>query len=72
MNAVQRMASPPALEAGLVVCCSSGYIGGMLASATGSIFLVLFWRFLLTILLLGVTAAPACAKWAFAKRVDRR
>jgi len=47
MNRLQRLAATPVLEAGLVICWSSGFIGGTLASATSSIFLVLFWRFFL-------------------------
>ena len=40
------------MDIGLVVTWSSGFIGGKLASATDSIFLVLFWRFVITTLIL--------------------
>ena len=39
-------------EVALVICWSSGFIGARLASDTPSIFLVLFWRFMLTALVL--------------------
>lgn len=48
------VALTPILELGLIVCWSSGFIGGTLASGTGTIFAVLFWRFLIT----GVFLAP--------------
>jgi drug/metabolite transporter (DMT)-like permease len=48
------VALTPILELGLIVCWSSGFIGGTLASGTGTIFAVLFWRFLIT----GVVLAP--------------
>lgn len=35
------------LETALVICWSSGFIGAKLASSTPSVFLVLFWRFVL-------------------------
>ncbi|MCR9212383.1 MAG: DMT family transporter [Proteobacteria bacterium] len=40
------------LETGLIICWSSGFIGAQLASSTPSVFLVLFWRFLLTAVVL--------------------
>ncbi|MFO1091033.1 MAG: DMT family transporter [Hyphomicrobiales bacterium] len=40
------------LAAGLVVMWSSGYIGAKIASAAGSVLLILFWRFLLLALVL--------------------
>ncbi|MFP3921783.1 MAG: DMT family transporter [Dichotomicrobium sp.] len=47
----------PLLEVGLVICWTSGFIGGLLAAETASIYLVLFWRFvLLALLLLPFTA----------------
>ncbi|RIA55227.1 DMT family transporter [Dichotomicrobium thermohalophilum] len=55
MNIRQRVRqtdATPAFEVGLVICWSSGFIGGLLASETSSIYLVLFWRFLLLALLL--------------------
>jgi len=42
----------PLLEVALVICWTSGFIGGLLAAETSSIYLVLFWRFLLLALLL--------------------
>jgi drug/metabolite transporter (DMT)-like permease len=36
------------LEAALVICWSSGFIGAKLASETPAVFLLLFWRFLFT------------------------
>ena len=42
----------PLLEVALVICWTSGFIGGLLATETSSIYLVLFWRFLLLALLL--------------------
>ncbi|WP_111496533.1 MULTISPECIES: DMT family transporter [Marinobacter] len=57
-NLLHRMAATPVLEAGLVIAWSSGFIGGTLASMTASIFLVLFWRFLLTALILLPLALP--------------
>lgn len=45
------------LETGMIVCWSSGFIGGLLASETGSIFAVLFWRFLI--------ASGLLAPWSF-------
>ena len=47
-----------ALEAGLVVCWSSGFIGSELASQTRSIYLVLFWRFVALVAVL----LPFCAR----------
>lgn len=47
-----------ALEAGLVVCWSSGFIGSELASQTKSIYLVLFWRFVALVAVL----LPFCAR----------
>ncbi|MBE0458899.1 MAG: DMT family transporter [Pseudoalteromonas sp.] len=47
-----KLKSMPILEIGLVVAWSSGFIGGTLASNTGSIFTVLFWRFLITSVIL--------------------
>lgn len=41
-----------ALEAGLVVAWSSGFIGARLAADSGSVFLVLFWRFAIVSLIL--------------------
>ncbi|MFE0016016.1 DMT family transporter [Mesorhizobium sp. NPDC059054] len=41
-----------ALEAGLIVAWSSGFIGARLAADVGSVFLVLFWRFVLVSLIL--------------------
>ena len=49
------------LEVGLVIFWSSGFIGGVLASETTSIFLVLFWRFLITSLVLLPFVIPAIA-----------
>ena len=46
------------LEIGLVIAWSSGFIGGALASMTSSIFLVLFWRFVVATLVLLPLAAP--------------
>ena len=46
------------LETGLVIAWSSGFIGGALASMTSSIFLVLFWRFVVAALVLLPLAAP--------------
>lgn len=51
------MTSPPRrplllLEAGLVVAWSSGFIGARLAADTPSVFLVLFWRFVIVAMLL--------------------
>lgn len=43
------------LDLGLVAMWSSGYVGARLAAETQSVYLVLFWRFLLVALLL----APA-------------
>lgn len=40
------------LEAGLVMAWSSGFIGAKLAADTPSVFLVLFWRFVVVALLL--------------------
>ena len=37
-----------ALEAALVICWSSGFIGAKLASETSAVFVILFWRFLFT------------------------
>lgn len=54
----RRISATPILEAGLVIAWSSGFIGGMLAAMTSSIFLVLFWRFFLTSLLLVPVAVP--------------
>lgn len=45
-------------EIGLVIAWSSGFIGGTLASMTSSIFLVLFWRFVVAALVLLPLAAP--------------
>lgn len=60
MDIARRMRlsdATPALEVGLVICWSSGFIGGLLASETSSIYLVLLWRFvLLALLLLPFTA----------------
>ncbi len=55
------MTSPPApplllLEAGLVVAWSSGFIGARLAADSPSVFLVLFWRFLIVAVLLAPLA----------------
>ena len=36
------------LEAALVICWSSGFIGAKLASETPAVFVLLFWRFLFT------------------------
>lgn len=52
MNVFNKLKSIPVLEIGLVVAWSSGFIGGTLASNTGSIFTVLFWRFLITSVIL--------------------
>ena len=52
MKLLKQMASTPVLEVGLVIAWSSGFIGGTLASMTSSIFTVLFWRFLVTTLIL--------------------
>lgn len=41
-----------AVEAGLVVAWSSGFIGARLASESAPVFLVLFWRFLLVAVVL--------------------
>ena len=40
------LAATPLLEIGLILAWSSGFIGGTMASATGAVFAVLFWRFL--------------------------
>lgn len=58
MSTLRRLAATPLLEVGLVIAWSSGFIGGTLASATSSIFVVLFWRFLLAALVLVPLAAP--------------
>lgn len=50
------------LEVGLTVFWSSGFIGGVLASETESLFLVLFWRFLITSLVLLPLVIPAIAR----------
>lgn len=56
---IQRPAiATPVLEAGLVVAWSSGFIGGALASTTSSVFLVMFWRFLLATGVLVPLALP--------------
>jgi len=56
---IQRFAvATPLLEAGLVIAWSSGFIGGTLASMTSSVFLVMFWRFLLTTVFLMPLALP--------------
>src|SRR5262245_60553486 len=53
MSRSRRDALPPGmwtnllLEGGLVVMWSSGYIGAKIASAAGSVLLILFWRFLI-------------------------
>lgn len=52
MLRLKRFATTPILEVGLIIAWSSGFIGGTLASMTLSIYTVLFWRFLLTTLLL--------------------
>lgn len=52
MLRLKRFATTPILEVGLIIAWSSGFIGGTLASMTSSIYTVLFWRFLLTTLLL--------------------
>lgn len=52
-----------ALEAGLVVCWSSGFIGGVLAAEAGAIFSVLFWRFAVATLLLAPVAALSLRHW---------
>lgn len=62
MPSLRQLAATPVLEVGLVVCWSSGFIGGTLASATTSIYLVLFWRFLLATLLLLPFAARQIAR----------
>ena len=52
---MSRAAVPvPLLETALIVCWSSGFIGARLAADTPSVFLVLFWRFLIT----GLVLAP--------------
>lgn len=43
-------------EAGLIVAWSSGFIRAHLAADASSVFLVLFWRFLIVALIL----APSC------------
>ena len=50
------MTAPPTLllEAGLVLAWSSGFIGARLAADTPSVFLVLFWRFVVV----GALLAP--------------
>ncbi|MBM9616866.1 DMT family transporter [Desulfobulbus rhabdoformis] len=53
-----RIIATSILETGLIIAWSSGFIGGTLASKTSSIFLVLFWRFLLAALLLTPLALP--------------
>jgi len=49
----------PALEAGLVVAWSSGFIGATLAAQTGAPFAVLFWRMAVATLVLLPLAMPA-------------
>lgn len=49
----------------MTVLWSSGFIGGVLASETTSIFLVLFWRFLITSLVLLPFVIPAIARVTF-------
>lgn len=48
----------PLLEAGLIVCWSSGFIGAVLASNTSSVFLVLLWRFVLASAILAPFLIP--------------
>ena len=48
------------LEAGLVIAWSSGFIGAKLAAETPSVFLVLFWRFVLVAVLLAPFVLQAC------------
>ncbi|WP_119459213.1 DMT family transporter [Rhodospirillaceae bacterium SYSU D60014] len=48
------------LEAGLVVAWSSGFIGAKLAADTPSVFLVLFWRFVIVAALLAPFVLQAC------------
>ncbi|WP_051609397.1 DMT family transporter [Fodinicurvata fenggangensis] len=64
MPPLRPLAATPVLEVGLVICWSSGFIGGTLASATTSIYLVLFWRFLLISLLLLPLAGRGIARMA--------
>ncbi|MFC4350394.1 DMT family transporter [Fodinicurvata halophila] len=64
MPSLRTLAATPVLEVGLVICWSSGFIGGTLASATTSIYLVLFWRFLLISLLLLPLAGRGIARMA--------
>lgn len=56
------LAVTPLLEFGLIICWSSGFIGGALASGTGTIYAVLFWRFLITGVVLAPWTWPALAR----------
>jgi len=67
MTAHRWVASTPVLEAGLVICWSSGFIGGTLAVATPSIFLVLFWRFVLATLCLVPLSMPQIRRLSMAQ-----
>jgi len=60
------LAAPPTafLEAGLVVAWSSGFIGATFAADTQAPFAVLFWRLVLTALVILPLAAPALARMA--------
>ena len=58
MATAQRFTLIHWLEVGLVICWSSGFIGGTLAAATSSIYQVLFWRFVLASLVLAPLAMP--------------
>jgi len=67
MTAHRWVVSTPVLEAGLVICWSSGFIGGTLAAATPSIFLVLFWRFVLATLCLVPLSMPQIRRLSMAQ-----
>ncbi|MEI9425880.1 DMT family transporter [Mesorhizobium sp. Cs1299R1N1] len=51
---MKKLSTPPLtiMDLGLVAMWSSGYVGAKLASETGSVLLILFWRFLLISLVL--------------------
>lgn len=62
MGILPRGAPLSPLEAAMVVCWSSGFIGGLLAAETGSVFGVLFWRFAILAGLLLPFAGVALAR----------
>jgi len=67
MNGLFQCRSPACirmLEVGLTIFWSSGFIGGILASKTTSIFLVLFWRFSITSIVLLPFVIPSLTQAA--------